>query len=52
MNPAVPPGPTRAPGDESPGVPGLSNWRRVYVFVAATFILWAALLAWLSRAFS
>ncbi|HVW20451.1 MAG TPA: hypothetical protein VHC86_04485 [Opitutaceae bacterium] len=41
------------PGEpEATGLPGLRTWRRVYAFVALTFILWVALmvgLAWRYR---
>jgi hypothetical protein len=38
--------------DEGTGLPGLRTWRRVYLVVAAIFILWVGLLAALTRMFS
>jgi hypothetical protein len=43
--------PEAAPG-EGPGLPGLGSWRSVYWLVLGSFILYVALLAVLSRAFS
>jgi len=37
--------------DEATGLPVLSTWRRVYLAVAATFLVWVALLAALTRMF-
>jgi hypothetical protein len=38
--------------DEGPGLPGLRTWRRVYLVVAAIFIVWVGLLIALTRMFS
>jgi hypothetical protein len=38
--------------DESPDLPGLRSWRRVYLFVIGSFVLYVVLLTVLSRAFS
>ncbi len=54
--PAAPgpvPGNTGAEAEEElPALPGLRNWRGVYVFVIAFFVLCVILLAAFSRAFS
>ena len=34
--------------DEHTGLPGLRTWRAVYIVVFSVFVLWVALLAWLS----
>jgi hypothetical protein len=36
---------------EAPGLPALRTWRRVYVFVAASFLLWVGLLLLLAKLF-
>lgn len=35
--------------DESTGLPGLRRWRWVYLAVLGIFVLWVALLTWLTR---
>ena len=43
----------KSPGDdESTDLPGLRTWRRVYLVVAAIFIVWVGLLAALTKMFS
>ena len=44
--------PTRAPGDETTGLPFLWTWRGVYLFVVGSFIFWVILLVALERVFS
>lgn len=52
-DPAGTPHPRAQPvADESTGLPGLSTWRRVYVFVFGCFVLWVVLLAVFSRVFA
>lgn len=34
--------------EEAPGLPGMRRWRAVYGFVLGAFVVWVALLAWLS----
>jgi hypothetical protein len=41
-----------APRDEDTGLPGLKNWRAVYVAVFVTFVAWIALLTWLTEAYA
>jgi hypothetical protein len=43
--------PAPEPDDKTTGLPGLRTWRSVYAAVMAVFVLWIALLAWLSAAF-
>jgi hypothetical protein len=38
--------------DDSPGVPGFRNWRGIYLFVFAWFVLVVTLLALFSRWFA
>jgi hypothetical protein len=40
------------PDDEATGLPWPRAWRGVYVFVAAIFVLWVALLTVLTKSFS
>jgi len=55
--------PANAPGDRSTeaaganetdptGLPGVRTWRGVYVVVLGVFVLWVALLAWLTAHYS
>ena len=39
------------PEDETTSLPGLRTWPAVYAAVLGVFVLWVALLAWLSAAF-
>ncbi len=41
----------KLPDDSSTGLPWPGTWRGVYVVVAAVFVLWVALLTWLSVSF-
>jgi hypothetical protein len=36
---------------EAPGLPALRTWRRVYVFVLGSFVVWVGLLIVLARLF-
>jgi hypothetical protein len=36
---------------ESPGLPGLHTWKRVYIFVIGSFLLWLGLLVLLEKLF-
>ena len=46
-------GSTRStPDDADTGLPGFRTWRAVYAFVLGVFVLWVALLAWLTESFS
>jgi len=47
-----PPSPDPATDDKSPGVPGFSTWRGVYLFVFACFVLVVVLLTLFSRLFA
>lgn len=38
-----------APADHETGLPGLRSWRTVYIVVLWVFILWVALLTWLTK---
>ena len=40
------------PDDADTGLPGFRTWRAVYAFVLGVFVLWVALLAWLTERFS
>jgi hypothetical protein len=57
-SPRNPPGPADESGrpssetDESTGLPGLRSWRGVYSVVLGLFVLWVALLTWLTFAYS
>ena len=44
--------PAPEPNDETTGLPGLRTWPAVYVAVIAVFVVWVALLSWLSIAFA
>ncbi|HVS54509.1 MAG TPA: hypothetical protein VHD62_19290 [Opitutaceae bacterium] len=44
--PLVPP-----PDDAATGLPWPRTWRGVYLLAAGVFVLWVALLTWLSHAF-
>ncbi len=46
------PPPDRTPDEEPPGVPGFRNWKGVYLFVFAWFVLVVILLAIFTRTFS
>jgi hypothetical protein len=48
--PSSPPG--DAIDDDVTGLPGLSSWPKVYLFVLGVFVLWVALLTMLSMMFS
>jgi hypothetical protein len=52
MKSPIPEEPKGAPGEESPGLPGLRSWRGVYYLVVGTFVLWVVLLRLLTRVFS
>ena len=43
--------PKPAPDDEATGLPGLRTWPAVYATVLGVFVVWVALLAWLSVSF-
>jgi len=47
---ASPPG--DAIDDDVTGLPGLTSWPKVYLFVLGVFIVWVALLTTLSMMFS
>jgi hypothetical protein len=38
--------------DHHTGLPGFRSWRTVYTVVLGIFVLWVALLAWLSAHYS
>lgn len=40
------------PPDHETGLPGFRHWRAVYVAVAGIFLLWVALLTWLTEHYS
>jgi hypothetical protein len=40
------------PENDATGLPGLKSWRTVYLFVTVVFIVYTALLFWLSKAFA
>jgi len=44
--------PPPLPKDELTGLPGLKTWPGVYALVLAVFVLWVALLAWLTFRYS
>ncbi len=44
--------PPEHPADSATGLPFLRTWRAVYVAVAVIFVLWVALLTWLTEAYS
>lgn len=43
---------TAVPRDEDTGLPGLPNWRAVYVTTLVIFVVWVALLTWLTEAYA
>ena len=43
--------PLNAEPDEATGLPGACSWRTVYTVVLGIFLLWAALLTWLTEAY-
>lgn len=49
LSPAATPG---ALENEGTGLPGFRSWRGVYLFVFGSFLVWVALLAWLTRFFA
>jgi hypothetical protein len=52
MNPTSKPPQSNAVNDDATGLPGLSTWPGVYLFVFGVFIVWVALLTTLSMMFS
>ena len=51
--PEISPQPARQPDPdgEGTGLPGVRTWPRLYGLVLGSFILWLALLTWLTRSF-
>lgn len=41
---------TSAPDDTGTGLPGIRSWRTIYVIVLTIFVMWIALLTWLTEA--
>jgi hypothetical protein len=48
----TPADPSPDPDEHRTGLPGLRSWRRVYLCVLGTLLLWLVLLTILSRTFS
>lgn len=48
------PAPDETPNaaDRRTGLPGLRTWPAVYWFVLGVFVIWVALLSWLTRHFA
>ncbi|MBI2516085.1 MAG: hypothetical protein HYV95_04150 [Opitutae bacterium] len=44
--------PSPTDDEQRTGLPGLRSWRSVYWVVLGIFILWVALLTWLTRHFA
>lgn len=59
MTSASPPPPPEPSADDSAaaqelgtGLPGIRSWRTVYALVFSIFVLWVALLSWLTVAYA
>ncbi len=39
------------PDEDATGLPGLRTWRRVYLLVVLSFVLWVGLMVWLELRF-
>jgi len=48
----TPENPDTTPSDSSTGLPGVRSWRIVYAAVFTVFLIWVALLTWLTHHFT
>jgi hypothetical protein len=45
------PSPDAAPPDTATGLPRIGSWRTVYAIVLGIFLVWVALLTWLTQSY-